>query len=178
MEIAARKVLLEGTFSIKEIDMASAPRRKAAKATGKKVAKKTAAKKKVASKKVVSKKVAKKKVSAKDSEADGGTTTIVIAGAQTIKNIADLNGQLDSALACDAAATVDLSQVDTVDTAALQLLIGFRNSMLEKTLEVEWANPHEQFRQLADLSGLGRHLGLDAAAIPVAEDDDGLCPVF
>ena len=74
---------------------------------------------------------------------------------------------------------VDASAVESADTAALQLLVAFKNRIGEQSRELVWRNPSARFLSLARLVGLDTNLGIDAQ--PGSEPDngdDGLCPVF
>ena len=74
------------------------------------------------------------------------------------------------------AVVVDASGVESIDTAALQLLVAFTNAIREQSRTIEWKEPSSEFRAMAELADLSRGLGIDDHVI--TEDDDGLCPVF
>ena len=71
---------------------------------------------------------------------------------------------------------VDASKVESIDTAALQLLVAFANSVRAQSRTVEWEEPSIVFREMTDLADLTQGLGIDDGT--VIEEDDGLCPVF
>ncbi len=169
-------MVLDGTFSIEEIDVKSSARRKAAKTTKKKAttkaSNKAAGRAKTASK---TKTASKPKTVRKPTAVEPGT--VVLECSPGIKNVIELKDTLAAAHGAGAAVSVDASAVEFIDTAALQLLIAFANSMREKSRTVEWKNPSPVFCEMADLADLTQGLGIHADG-PVAEEDDGLCPVF
>ena len=182
-----RTVVLDGIFSIEELEVTAASGRKTAKATKKKAMPKKRAREKVASgaKRVVkpqkeksvarkNKPVAKSATSKKSVIA--GSDPVVLDNRPSIKNIAELKDQLTVAHNAEAAVVVDAGNVDSIDTAALQLLLAFANSVRKQSRTVEWRQPSSAFCAMADLADLSQCLGVGDK--PVAEEDDGLCPVF
>lgn len=75
---------------------------------------------------------------------------------------------------------IDASQVEAIDTAALQLLVAFSNSVRKLALTIEWIAPSAAFLGMADLSDLSRHLGIASGTSDsaTAASEDDLCPVF
>ena len=197
--VAARKrtLVLEGTFSIEEIDVSSTSRKTAAaksrKKTGKKAvrkkapAKKTAArttarKKQVRKKAGGTKKVARKaprRAAAKpggDKAASSGqrACSIVLDSRPDIKTIDELSKELGAALAADGEVVVEAAGVETIDTAALQLLVAFANSVRANSRSIRWNDASPALRELAELTDLASALGFEGAP----DEDDGLLPVF
>lgn len=160
-----RTVVLDGTFSIDEIEEQGTSRRRAAKPAEKKPAKQATR---------TAKRAARPKARKKPAVAELGP--VVLASQPGIKNIAELKEQLTAALGSGSAVTVDAAKVESIDTAALQLLVAFANSVRERSGTVEWKQPSTVFREMADLADLSRCLGIGEGSI--ADEDDGLCPVF
>lgn len=77
-----------------------------------------------------------------------------------IANAKVLSEGLSKLLKNTATLVLDASQVESVDTAALQLLVGFAR---ERT-ELYWKSPSEAFLNAASLLDLDQHLGLDQVA--------------
>ena len=75
---------------------------------------------------------------------------------------------------------IDAGYVESIDTAGLQLLAAFANSVRAQSRTVEWKNPTPEFCELADLLDLSESLGTaNTAPAPAPADDfDDLCPVF
>ena len=183
MRTRKRTVVLNGTFSIEEIDVKNKSRRKASKTSGRKVGKATG--KKVARKKAAGKKAAKKAARAgkrsstrskrkKPTKTDAGT--VVLATHPGIKNTAEIKDQLAAAHSASSEVVVDAGKVESIDTAALQLLVAFANSMRKESRTLEWRQTSTVFCEMADLLGLRESLGIVGAS--ASEEDDGLCPVF
>ena len=108
--------------------------------------------------------------------ADASTESepIVIDGEQTIKNAAALQGVLKVALERGAPVSIDAGSLQTVDTAALQLLTAFANSMRKQDAALTWVSVSDRLREPAERLGLAECLDLDAAS----DDGDDLLPVF
>ena len=101
---------------------------------------------------------------------------VVLASRPGIKNIAELKEQLTAAHGAASVVVIDARKVESIDTAALQLLVAFANSVRALSRTVEWKEPSSVFRQMADLTDLTQRLGIGDGS--VTEQDDGLCPVF
>lgn len=192
-----RTVVLEGTFSIEEIDVnprsgnatTKTGRKQSGKKTGRKkaLAKKVRAKKAPASNKAAGEPAGKKVSKANESCSEAADTveaaagqpvsagTVVLDSHHDIKTIAALREQLDAAYAGDDDIVVDAAAVESMDTAALQLLLGFTNSVRKQSRTVRWDQVSESLRELADRTDLVSALELPDRS---DEDDDGLCPVF
>ncbi len=115
-----------------------------------------------------------KRVGKKPAAAESGS--VVLASKPGIKNIAELKESLAAAHCATSAVTVDVGKVESIDTAALQLLVAFANSVREQSRTVEWREPSTVFCEMANLADLSQCLGIGQGSI--AEEDDGLCPVF
>ena len=99
---------------------------------------------------------------------------VVIDGEQTIKNSAALHGVLQAIYDAGAPVAIDAGSLQTIDTAALQLLTAFVNSMRARQHDVSWVAVSDRLREPARRLGLVEQLQLDAAP----SDPDELCPVF
>lgn len=160
-----RTLVLHGTFSIDEIEERGTSCRKAARTTKKKAGKKVAR---------TAKRPARPKPSKKAAAAESGP--VILANQPGIKNIAELKDTLTAALSSGSAITIDAGKVESIDIAALQLLVAFVNSAREQSRSFEWKEPSTAFCDMANLADLSRCLGIGDGCI--AEEDDILCPVF
>lgn len=82
-----------------------------------------------------------------------------------ILGIADVVTLKESLLGClekGKPVTLDVSGLDSVDTAALQLLLAFRIEAQKRGIDVHWKKPSETLLDNARIIGLERHLGLVA----------------
>lgn len=164
-----RIVMLEGTFSIKEIEVKSPSRRKAAK-TKKKTAKKLGKKGARTAKRAVKPKTVKKRVTAKPGP-------VVLESSPSIRTITALRETLAQVHSDASAVVVDVSKVESIDTAALQLLVAFAKSRRDQSRAVDWQTPSSAFCETATLLNLHEPLGIGENAMD-EEEDDGLLPVF
>ena len=196
---AARKrtLVLEGTFSIEEIDVSTTSQKTAAaksrKKTGKKTVRKKAPAKKAAAtttarKKQVRKKAGSAKSAARkaprraaakpDAESAAPGTpaagNIVLGSRPDIKTIDELQKELGAALAADGDVIVEAGDVETTDTAVLQLLAAFANSVRATSRTVRWNDVSPALKELAELTDLTSALGFEGGP----DEDDGLLPVF
>ncbi len=164
-----RIVMLEGTFSIKEIEVKSPSRRKAAK-TKKKTAKKLGKKVARTAKRAAKAKTAKKRVTAKPGP-------VVLECSPSIRTITALRETLAQVHGEASAVVVDASKVESIDTAALQLLVAFAKSRREQSRAVDWQTPSSAFCETATLLNLNEPRGIGENVMN-EEEDDGLLPVF
>lgn len=97
-----------------------------------------------------------------------------------IQNIGELKAQLLAANEAGETVIVDAGKVESVDTAVLQLLVAFVNTVREQSRTVEWSELSSAFRDMATLADLGECLGVteSQADSDAADEDDDLCPVF
>lgn len=178
-----RTVVLEGTFSIEEIDVNPSSDKAKTKSGRKRAGKKTV-RRKAAAKASRAKKAAGKKAGganelrgeashpvATAAEAAG---TVVLDCHHDIKTIRELRERLDAAYAAGGDIVLDGAAVESMDTAALQLLLAFGSSVRKQSRTLRWSEVSEAMRELADRTGLGAALELPDDA----DEDDGLCPVF
>ncbi len=93
-----------------------------------------------------------------------------------IESIAALVNQLEPVLSAEGPITIDAAKVDSVDSAALQVLIAFANSARAQSRALEWQGATGALVEFSELADLGRYL--EISAVPTMEEDDGLCPVF
>jgi len=101
---------------------------------------------------------------------------IVLASRTCIKSIAELRDELVAAYKMSTEIVIDASKVESVDTASLQLLVAFVNSVRGQSRAVRWNKPSGEFRDMAALVDLSACLDFGDHSIP--KEDDGLCPVF
>lgn len=134
--------------------------------------------KKVARKKVARKKASKAKTSEKRMRKSipKNSGPITLEEKVGIKNVLGLVECLDTLLTSDSEIVIDAEAVQSVDIAALQVLIAFANSPRAQANGIKWKCGDGMLRQMAVLADVERHLLFDSGAEVV--EDDGLCPVF
>ncbi len=80
----------------------------------------------------------------------------------TIIRAEELHTQMESLIQTAHDIQVDASQVEQIDTSALQLLISFHQALEKEGRTLSWHNPSEQTLSTAKLLGLDTHLGLNS----------------
>ncbi len=101
---------------------------------------------------------------------------VVLDSQLEIKNIGSLVEQLLPLLSRDGSVVIDAAKVESVDSAALQVLVAFANSARARALALEWRGTTSVLKEFSELADLDRYL--DFRVAPVEVQDDGLCPVF
>lgn len=109
----------------------------------------------------------KDKDSKKDSE-------IKLAQKLSIGNAKELEAMLLEGLESGDEITLNMSDVEQVDTAAIQVLIGFINSATKAKCAFKWRGESEALTNFSKALALNSNLDFSAGAMPEAE----LCPVF
>lgn len=105
------------------------------------------------------------------------TESVVLAKKLGIGEIEALSEQLVPLLiAADEKITVNANEVESIDIAALQVLVAFSNSAARRSKTVHWTCSEGVVKEMAELCDLDRHLTLDTESEVI--EDDGLCPVF
>jgi len=99
------------------------------------------------------------------SAAADGAAVVVLPPDCRIATQAALKAELLGALEHDAIVALDGSQVERVDTAALQLLVLFRRELQARGGTLDWHGTSEAFNEAAGLLGLTRLLELPAAGL-------------
>ena len=141
-------------------------------ANRKKTSKKRAPRKKAAKKAAAAsarKRVPKKKQAAR-AEPDAARAVLTLSGKLSVKEAGTLAEQLSAQ-----PETVDAEALDSVDTAALQLLVAYANSARKAGRTVTWKGRDAALGEALALAGLAHCIEFDAAT---ASGDDELCPVF
>ena len=106
-----------------------------------------------------------------------------------IQDVTELKARLTDLMDANEHIVIDASEVDSIDTAALQLLTAFTGKTAKQDMKLEWREPSASFADKARLLGLNDVLSLSAASeeptgetaaadVVPEEEDDGLCPVF
>lgn len=93
-----------------------------------------------------------------------------------IQNVAELQEQMADILQAEGAVSVDAAKVESVDIAALQLIVAFANTVRAQARPFVWQGSNDTLLGFARLADLDQHLHGDTTAAEA--DDDGLCPVF
>ncbi len=118
----------------------------------------------------------KKKSKTKSSSAKSGSAAVVLDSAPSIQNVGALREQLTVVCEVSSGVVIDAGKVESIDTAALQLLTAFVKSVREQSRTVEWRELSDVFRDMANLADLSQYLGTGNGC--AVEDNDDLCPVF
>ena len=92
----------------------------------------------------------------------------------SIGNARELADELSKGLETGSKITLDMSDVEQVDTAAIQVLIGFVNSADKSGCEFKWQGESEALSDFSKTLALNSSLKFDSGSIPEAD----LCPVF
>jgi anti-anti-sigma regulatory factor len=102
----------------------------------------------------------------RDKIMDSGTssnpnlTTIDCGAELCIGQLDDLRAKLLEALDSSVPVTLNVSALQQIDTAALQLLTAFVQDAKRQDLAVTWQAPSGPLKQAAELLGVGGFLGL------------------
>ncbi len=79
----------------------------------------------------------------------------------TIIRAEELHEKMENLLQSSLDVEVDASQVEQIDTSALQLLLSFHQSLTTDGRNLSWKTPSEQAIKSAKLLGLDTHLGIN-----------------
>lgn len=99
-------------------------------------------------------------------ESDASSTVeLQLPASFTIADVAEVHSLLRDSLVAMSSLSIDAAQVETIDTAGLQLLAAAHKTAVEKGVSIELRNPSEVLRRAAGQIGLA---GLfDSASKPV-----------
>ncbi|MEE9551485.1 MAG: STAS domain-containing protein [Gammaproteobacteria bacterium] len=129
------------------------------------MAKSNPSKKKTKTKKAATKKASKADGSAnKSSNTDSGTQpeqSLVLESILGIADVEDLYKTLGEYVDKKQDVVIDASDVSSVDTALLQLLLVFIRKMRNEGINVSWHEPSQAFCKTATVVDLATHLGID-----------------
>ncbi len=78
----------------------------------------------------------------------------------TIIRAEELHAQMETLLQSEHDVEIDTSQVEQIDTSALQLLLSFHSALHKAGRQLTWKTPSEQTLTSAKLLGLDQTLGL------------------
>lgn len=93
--------------------------------------------------------------------AENKTIAIACGEALGIAEVADVYATLLAALAEGSPVDLDISQLERVDAAALQMLYAFSKELATQGLSLTWTPPSEAFSRSIDLLGLAERMTLD-----------------
>ena len=112
---------------------------------------------------------------AKSKTSKGSDSNVVkLSQKLSISNAAELVDELSKQLNTGEEITLDMSDVEQVDTSAIQVLVGFVNSADKAGSDYKWRGESEALNNFSKALALNTNLNFDSGAIPEAE----LCPVF
>jgi len=103
------------------------------------------------------------KLSTKNSENQPGI--IVLDSSMTITDVATLKDTLKCYADSDQDLTLDGSQVESIDTVSMQLLLAFIKQLENNDCMVNWQAPATAICNVAQVLGLEQELGLDCAIV-------------
>lgn len=89
-----------------------------------------------------------------------GQTRLQLASNLDITGARNLHALLGKAMKRKPPLILDASQVERIDTAALQILAAFCHSLRESDIELSWDNPSINLRRAAESMGLSTVLGI------------------
>lgn len=78
----------------------------------------------------------------------------------TIVKAEELHAQMESLIQSGVDIEIQSSNVEQIDTAALQLLYSFHQSLMQDNRKMSWPNPSEQVVSTAKLLGIDAHMGI------------------
>lgn len=145
--------------------MTTGSRKKTGKTRG---TKKKAAKKRAPAATSRVRKTAKKR--AKPAKPKAASPVLKLSGRLSIRELGTLAEQL-----ARQPETVDVAGLESVDTAALQLLVAYANSARRDDRGVAWTGREGALGSALTLAGLAHCIDFGTAS---ADEDDELCPVF
>lgn len=85
---------------------------------------------------------------------------VKLEGAMTIAKAEALHSQLEELFQSATATKIDATEVSRVDTAIVQLLVSFMNSMKASNINVAWNGVSEDFLAGAKILGMDQYLEL------------------
>lgn len=125
-------------------------------------AKKVKVKKKAEEEKAGAKKMTRKQVinSTDASEVVSGDSVIMLGESVTIKDVRRFYSQLAGYIDCQTSLCIDASAVKKIDTAGLQMLLGFVKKKLDQNVVIKWLGPTEEVLNKARTLGVVVEMGL------------------
>jgi len=78
----------------------------------------------------------------------------------TIIRAEELHSQMEGLIQTGHDVEIDASQVEQIDTSALQLLYSFHQALIQDGKHLKWKSPSDQVIQTAKLLGLDEHLAI------------------
>jgi len=78
----------------------------------------------------------------------------------TIVKAEELHAQMESLIQSGVDVEIHSSEVEQIDTSALQLLYSFHQSLAQDNRKMTWPNPSEQVVETAKLLGIDAHIGI------------------
>jgi len=91
------------------------------------------------------------------------TNVISLESTQNIQNVSDLHQQIFAVYQQHDKIEIDASEVSSIDTSSLQLLLVLKHSAMNDNKEVSFDFPSERFIEAAELLGMSEMLGVDKA---------------
>ena len=78
----------------------------------------------------------------------------------TIVKAEELHSQMENLIQSGVDVEIQSSEVEQIDTSALQLLFSFHQALAQDNRKVTWPNPSEQVVATAKLLGIDSHIGM------------------
>ncbi len=113
--------------------------------------------------------------------AQSGALSLDLPARVSIKDIHGLKESLSSDWSEHESLLINAGEVDSIDTASIQLLVAAINSAKANDVKVGWSGVSEKLKDLASIVDLTRFLDLDSVVDSdsgAAESEDDLVPVF
>ena len=114
----------------------------------------------------------------------GEIPTITLQNKVVIANIDSLVEQLSIDVGSIDKLKLDAAEVDHIDTAGLQILVGFVNKLKKEDKELEWGELSEEIKEFAAVLALDTYLGFSNDSVEADSElaasnaKKDLCPVF
>jgi len=80
-----------------------------------------------------------------------------------ISMVNEINQKLNTCINSGDDITINISNIERIDTAGAQMLCAFYQDTKSKNIKCEWTSPSEIFSKSIEQLGLSEHLGLPAA---------------
>lgn len=93
-----------------------------------------------------------------------------------LQNIENLHDKLKQSLSDSNDTEVNVGQIESIDTAALQLLLAFSNDLRSKGKKLNWIGQSDEFNESIALLNLSSHIDIDPGVS--TEEELDLCPVL
>lgn len=93
-------------------------------------------------------------------QSDKPATTIHFKHGFNIKDVSEMHGQLLPTIEEGAVVDLDFSELGSIDTATMQMLLSYSDEAGKNGVSINWLNCPQVMHNAAELLGIGTELGL------------------